>query len=123
MENISLTRQVYFMCVACDIIFPRQVLDRAHFLPHIGSGAETRSQYQGLCQALDEYTRKTFYEWTQTVDKVWNVSLHYIFVACGVINFVGTRSTGIQWLISFLGADEVTRSATDVSEFGEAGYD
>ena len=47
-----------------------QALDRAHFLPNIGSGAETRSQYQGLCQALDEYTRKTFYEWTQTVDKV-----------------------------------------------------
>ena len=22
-----------------------------------------------LCQALDEYTRKTFYEWTQTVDR------------------------------------------------------
>ena len=45
------------------------VLDRAHFLPHIGSGDETRTQYQQLCQALDEYTRKTFYEWTQTVER------------------------------------------------------
>ena len=52
------------------IIVCLKILDRAHFLPNIGSGAETRSQYQGLCQALDEYTRKTFYEWTQTVDKV-----------------------------------------------------
>ena len=47
-----------------------QILDRAHFLPHIGSGEEARTQYQHLCQALDEYTRKTFSEWTQTVDKV-----------------------------------------------------
>ena len=45
------------------------VLDRAHFLPHIGSGDKTRTQYQQLCQALDEYTRKTFYEWTQTVER------------------------------------------------------
>ena len=46
------------------------MLDRAHFLPQIGSGDETRTQYQQLCQALDDYTRKTFYEWTQTVDRV-----------------------------------------------------
>ncbi|KAJ8310645.1 hypothetical protein KUTeg_012510 [Tegillarca granosa] len=45
------------------------ILDRAHFLPHIGSGEEVRTQYQGLCLALDEYIRKTFHEWTQTVDK------------------------------------------------------
>ncbi|XP_021360073.1 dynein heavy chain 2, axonemal-like isoform X4 [Mizuhopecten yessoensis] len=45
------------------------ILDRAHFLPHIGSGEEVRTQYQQLCLALDEYIRKTFHEWTQTVDK------------------------------------------------------
>ncbi|XP_074657783.1 dynein axonemal heavy chain 2-like [Tubulanus polymorphus] len=45
------------------------VLDRAHFLPQIGTGEETRTQYQQLCQALDEYIRKTFHEWTQTVDR------------------------------------------------------
>ncbi|KAI0228083.1 Dynein heavy chain 2, axonemal [Lamellibrachia satsuma] len=46
-----------------------QVLDRAYFLPRTGSGDETRTQYQGLCQALEEYMRKTFYDWTLTVDK------------------------------------------------------
>ena len=46
------------------------MLDRAHFLPHIGWGDETRTQYHQLCTALDEYIRKTFYEWTQSVDKV-----------------------------------------------------
>ena len=46
------------------------MLDRAHFLPAIGSGEETRTQYQQLCQALEEYTRKTFYEWSQGMDKV-----------------------------------------------------
>jgi len=48
-----------------------QILDRAHFLPHIGSGEEVRTQYQQLCLALDEYIRKTFHEWTQTIDKVY----------------------------------------------------
>ncbi|XP_046574741.1 LOW QUALITY PROTEIN: dynein axonemal heavy chain 2-like [Haliotis rubra] len=45
------------------------MLDRAHFLPQIGSGEEVRGQYQQLCIALDDFIRKTFYEWTQTVDK------------------------------------------------------
>ncbi|KAL3846382.1 hypothetical protein ACJMK2_017380 [Sinanodonta woodiana] len=44
-------------------------LDRAHFLPEIGSGKEVLNQYQQLCMALDEYSRKTFHEWTLTVDK------------------------------------------------------
>ena len=65
------------------IIVCLKILDRAHFLPNIGSGAETRSQYQGLCQALDEYTRKTFYEWTQTVDKVEHF-YYYIIQSCYV---------------------------------------
>ena len=46
------------------------MLDRAHFLPPIGIGEETRTQYQQLCSALDEYIRKTFHEWTQTIDRV-----------------------------------------------------
>ncbi|XP_064639639.1 dynein axonemal heavy chain 2-like isoform X2 [Lineus longissimus] len=45
------------------------ILDRAHFLPQIGSGEETRTQYQQLCSALDEYVRKTFHEWTQSLDR------------------------------------------------------
>ena len=47
-----------------------QALDRAHFLPEIGSGKEVLTQYQQLCMALDEYIRKTFHEWTLTIDKV-----------------------------------------------------
>ena len=46
-----------------------QTLDKAYFLPNIGSGAETRSQYTQLSTALDEFIRKTFNEWTTTVDK------------------------------------------------------
>jgi len=34
-----------------------------------GIGEETRTQYQHLCQALDENIRKTFQEWGQTVDR------------------------------------------------------
>ncbi|CAL1538804.1 unnamed protein product [Lymnaea stagnalis] len=45
-------------------------LDRAHFLPSIGSGEEVRGQFKSLVGALDEYIRKTYYEWTLTVDKV-----------------------------------------------------
>ncbi|KAL4220766.1 Dynein heavy chain 2 [Mactra antiquata] len=44
-------------------------LDRAFFLPVIGSGKEVMTQYQQLCMALDEYIRKTFHEWTLTIDK------------------------------------------------------
>ncbi|XP_052234681.1 dynein axonemal heavy chain 2-like isoform X14 [Dreissena polymorpha] len=44
-------------------------LDRAFFLPQIGSGKEVMTQYQQLCMALDEYIRKTFHEWTLTIDK------------------------------------------------------
>lgn len=56
------------------IEYSMMVIDRAHFLPPIGSGDETRIQYQQLCQALDESSRKTFFEWTQTIDKVRNKS-------------------------------------------------
>ncbi|XP_071951094.1 dynein axonemal heavy chain 2-like isoform X2 [Antedon mediterranea] len=46
-----------------------EVLDKAYFLPHIGTGAETKIQYTQLSIALDEFIRKTFNEWTATVDK------------------------------------------------------
>ncbi|XP_077988088.1 dynein axonemal heavy chain 2-like [Glandiceps talaboti] len=46
-----------------------EVLNKAYFLPQTGMGDETRTQYNQLAIALDEFTRKTFNEWTQTVDK------------------------------------------------------
>lgn len=46
------------------------MLDRAHFLPHIGSGEETRIQYSQLCQALDEYMHRIFYDFTVIIPKV-----------------------------------------------------
>ncbi|KAK3095642.1 hypothetical protein FSP39_017066 [Pinctada imbricata] len=45
------------------------VLDRAFFLPPTGKSEEVRTQYQQLCIALDEFIRKTFHEWTLTVDR------------------------------------------------------
>lgn len=48
---------------------PMNVLKKSFFLPLIGTGEEIRSQYQQLAQALDEFVRKTFNEWTSTVDK------------------------------------------------------
>lgn len=50
-------------------LFLIQILNKAYFLPHIGTGAETKTQYDQLSTALDEYVRKTFNEWTTTVDK------------------------------------------------------
>ncbi|XP_038624757.1 dynein heavy chain 2, axonemal [Tachyglossus aculeatus] len=44
-------------------------LANAHFLPHIGTGEESIHTYQQLTQAMDEFVRKTFHEWTQTLDK------------------------------------------------------
>jgi len=46
-----------------------QVLKNAHFLPEIGQGLETRTAHQQLSNALDEFVRKTFNEWTNTVDE------------------------------------------------------
>uniref|UniRef100_A0A8D0HGT5 Dynein axonemal heavy chain 2 n=1 Tax=Sphenodon punctatus TaxID=8508 RepID=A0A8D0HGT5_SPHPU len=48
---------------------PMKCLSNAHFLPHIGTGEESFQTYQGLVQAMDEIERKTFHEWTQTLDK------------------------------------------------------
>lgn len=44
-------------------------LSGAHFLPHIGTGEETVHTYQQMVQAIDELVRKTFQEWTATLDK------------------------------------------------------
>ncbi|KAJ7388006.1 hypothetical protein OS493_040455, partial [Desmophyllum pertusum] len=43
--------------------------EQIFLLPLIGTGEEIRTQYQQLAQALDEFVRKTFNEWTSTVDK------------------------------------------------------
>ncbi|XP_069857588.1 dynein axonemal heavy chain 2 isoform X5 [Dipodomys merriami] len=44
-------------------------LSGAHFLPHIGTGEESVHTYQQMVQAIDELVRKTFQEWTATLDK------------------------------------------------------
>ncbi|XP_077169770.1 dynein axonemal heavy chain 2 isoform X1 [Paroedura picta] len=48
---------------------PLKCLSSAHFIPHIGTGEESFQTYQLLVQAMDEIERKTFQEWTQTLDK------------------------------------------------------
>uniref|UniRef100_A0A8C8SM12 Dynein axonemal heavy chain 2 n=1 Tax=Pelusios castaneus TaxID=367368 RepID=A0A8C8SM12_9SAUR len=48
---------------------PFKCLSNAHFMPHIGTGEESFQAYQLLVQAMDEIERKTFQEWTQTLDK------------------------------------------------------
>lgn len=50
-------------------IFPPQCLSSAHFLPHIGTGEESVHTYQQMVQAIDELVRKTFQDWTSTLDK------------------------------------------------------
>nr|XP_021503796.1 dynein heavy chain 2, axonemal [Meriones unguiculatus] len=44
-------------------------LSGAHFLPHIGTGEESIHTYQQMVQTIDELIRKTFQEWTATLDK------------------------------------------------------
>ncbi|XP_031208338.1 dynein heavy chain 2, axonemal isoform X2 [Mastomys coucha] len=44
-------------------------LSGAHFLPHIGTGEESVHTYQQMVQAIDELVRKTFHDWTTTLDK------------------------------------------------------
>lgn len=48
---------------------PTQCLSGAHFLPHIGTGEESVHTYQQMVQAIDELVRKTFHDWTTTLDK------------------------------------------------------
>ncbi|VTJ66821.1 Hypothetical predicted protein [Marmota monax] len=44
-------------------------LSGAHFLPHIGTGEESVHTYQQMVQAIDELVRKTFQDWTATLDR------------------------------------------------------
>uniref|UniRef100_A0A8C0I316 Dynein axonemal heavy chain 2 n=1 Tax=Balaenoptera musculus TaxID=9771 RepID=A0A8C0I316_BALMU len=44
-------------------------LSNAHFLPHIGTGEESVHTYQQMVQAIDELVRKTFQDWTSTLDQ------------------------------------------------------
>ncbi|XP_053425879.1 dynein axonemal heavy chain 2 isoform X5 [Nycticebus coucang] len=44
-------------------------LSEAHFLPHIGTGEESVHTYQQMVQAIDEMVRKTFQDWTSTLEK------------------------------------------------------
>ena len=48
---------------------PPQCLSNAHFLPHIGTGEESVHTNQQMVQAIDELVRKTFQDWTATLDK------------------------------------------------------
>eukprot|EP00794_Sanderia_malayensis_P010712 gene10712-11859_t len=48
---------------------PVMVLEKSKYLTQCGAGDEKKAQYQQLAQALDEYVRKTFNEWTVTIDK------------------------------------------------------
>uniref|UniRef100_H3A7W8 Dynein axonemal heavy chain 2 n=1 Tax=Latimeria chalumnae TaxID=7897 RepID=H3A7W8_LATCH len=42
---------------------------KAHFIPQIGMGEESRGAYNQLVQVLDEMVRKIFTDWTHTVDR------------------------------------------------------
>ncbi|XP_065644391.1 dynein axonemal heavy chain 2 isoform X2 [Hydra vulgaris] len=48
---------------------PFSALKEATFLPKVGLGDEIKQQYSQLAQALDDYVRKLFNEWTNTVEK------------------------------------------------------
>nr|XP_029501164.1 dynein heavy chain 2, axonemal-like [Oncorhynchus nerka] len=48
---------------------PMEVVQCAHFLPHIGSGEEVRLAYSQLVQTLDELVRRVFSEWSQSLDR------------------------------------------------------
>ena len=51
---------------------PVAVLQKAHFLPQVGLGEEIKVQYHQLSQSLDDFVRKFFNDWTNTVDKDTN---------------------------------------------------
>ncbi|KAM9407837.1 LOW QUALITY PROTEIN: dynein axonemal heavy chain 2 [Salvelinus alpinus] len=48
---------------------PMEVVQCAHFMPHIGSGEEVRLAYSQLVQTLDELVRRVFSEWSQSLDR------------------------------------------------------
>ncbi|XP_076145705.1 dynein axonemal heavy chain 2 [Alosa pseudoharengus] len=48
---------------------PMEVLQKAHFMPQIGSGEEVCLAHAQLVQTLDESVRRIFSEWSQTLDR------------------------------------------------------
>ncbi|XP_066578473.1 dynein axonemal heavy chain 2 [Amia ocellicauda] len=48
---------------------PMEALQRAHFMPQMGSVEETRSDYLKLVQTLDELLRRLFTQWSQSLDR------------------------------------------------------
>ncbi|KAL0596928.1 Dynein heavy chain 2, axonemal [Plecturocebus cupreus] len=50
-------------------LWEAECLAGAHFLPHTGTGEESVHTYQQMVQAIDELIRKTFQEWTSTLNK------------------------------------------------------
>ncbi|MGH0186895.1 UNVERIFIED_CONTAM: hypothetical protein FKN15_022868, partial [Acipenser sinensis] len=48
---------------------PMEILSKAHYVPQIGLGVETRAVYKQLLQTLDELVRKIFTDWTQGLDR------------------------------------------------------
>ncbi|KAI4898373.1 hypothetical protein NFI96_012388, partial [Prochilodus magdalenae] len=48
---------------------PIEVLQRAYFMPQIGSGEEVRVAHGQLVQTLDELVRRIFSEWSQSLDR------------------------------------------------------
>ncbi|KAM6949562.1 LOW QUALITY PROTEIN: dynein axonemal heavy chain 2 [Aplochiton taeniatus] len=48
---------------------PMEVVQRAHYIPQIGSGEESRLAHGQLVQTLDELVRRIFSEWSQSVDR------------------------------------------------------
>ncbi|XP_062849650.1 dynein axonemal heavy chain 2 [Trichomycterus rosablanca] len=47
---------------------PKEVLQRAHFVPKNGIGEEAFKSYGQLAQTLDELVRRMFSEWSQSLD-------------------------------------------------------
>ncbi|XP_056602033.1 dynein axonemal heavy chain 2 isoform X3 [Triplophysa dalaica] len=48
---------------------PMEVLRHAYFLPEVSSAEEVHVAYAKLCQNLDEKARKSFTEWSQSLDR------------------------------------------------------
>ncbi|XP_063042411.1 dynein axonemal heavy chain 2 [Engraulis encrasicolus] len=48
---------------------PMEVLERAHFMPAIGTGEEVRVAHAQLVQTLDELVRRIFSDWSQGLDR------------------------------------------------------
>ena len=49
-------------------------LNRATFLPQVGSADDIRAQYRTLYDALDEFIKKQYSEWLHSIPKVKNLN-------------------------------------------------